>query len=351
MNVTMSLYGTTKDGKEVYAFTVENKSGAYIELLSYGATLNKIVVPDKNGNLADVLVGFDTMEGQEICTDSQGRTVGRVANRIDSCGVTVDGINYQITKNVGGEFTLHSNHEYETAVWNYKVEGDDTVIFGYHSPDGAEGFPGEVDNEVAFTFTEDNEVIIRYNCVPTEKCPLNVTNHAYFNLNGFDSGTILNHTVRFFCDRYTPTDSRAIPTGEIRSVEGTAFDFREPKTIGRDVEADDIQLKIGRGYDHNFCIESYDGTLKKYAVVKGDKSGRVMECFTDLPGVQFYIGNFMNGTQTGKAGLPLEHRTGFCLETQYYPDAVNHQEFIQNIFTPDKPFKSTSIYKFSVEED
>ena len=349
MKITKSLYGTAKDGKEVYSFVIENSSGAFIELLNYGATLNKIVVPDSDGKFADVLVGFDTMEGQELCTDSQGRTVGRVANRIDSCGITIDGKHYAITKNVNNDITLHSNHEYENAVWDHMVRGLDTVQFRYYSPDGAEGFPGEVDNKVAFTFTEDNEVIIKYTCVPTEKCPLNVTNHAYFNLNGFDSGSILGHEVQLFCDAYTPTDERAIPTGEIRSVEGTVFDFRTPKTIGKDVEADDVQLKIGRGYDHNFQIAGYDGTLRKYGEVRGDKSGRVMECFTDLPGVQFYIGNFMNGTQIGKAGLPLEHRTGFCLETQYFPDAANHPEFIQNIFTPDKPFISTSVYKFSAK--
>ncbi len=349
MKITKSLYGVTKQGKEVFSFIIENDSGAYIELLNYGATLNKIVVPDCNGVLNDILVGFDTMEGQELCTDSQGRTVGRVANRIDGCGVTIDGKNYQITKNVNGQITLHSNHEYETAVWDYIINENDSVIFTYHSPDGAEGFPGEVNNEVAFSFSDSNEVKIKYNCVPSEKCPLNVTNHAYFNLNGFDGGQILGHEVQFFCNAYTPTDERAIPTGEIRSVEGTPFDFRETKTIGRDVDADDIQLKFGKGYDHNFCIDGFDGTLKKYAVVKSEKSGRVMECFTDLPGVQFYIGNFMNGTQIGKNGLPLEYRTGFCLETQYYPDAVNHSEFIQNIFTPDKPFISTSVYKFSVK--
>ncbi len=348
MTVTKKLYGTTENGTEVYSFEIKNSAGSYIGLVSYGATLNKIVVPDKNGNFNDVLVGFDTMEGQLLCTDSQGRTVGRVANRIAGRGFDIDGVNYQITKNVNGMFTLHSNHEYETAVWDYEIIGDSAVKFTYHSPLNAEGFPGEVDNEVTFSFNDENEVRIDYNCTPTQKCPLNVTNHAYFNLDGFDGGTILNHIVKFNCDAYTPTDEYAIPTGEIRSVEGTPFDFRKPKAIGRDVEADDIQLKIGRGYDHNFRIEGYDGTLKKFAEVKSEKSGRIMECFTDLVGVQFYIGNFMDGTQTGKAGLPLNHRTGFCLETQYFPDALNHTEFMPNIFTPDKPFVSTTIYRFSV---
>lgn len=347
MKIEKNLYGKTKDGKDVYSFVITNESGAYIELVSYGATLNKIVVPDKNGELADVLVGFDTMEGQELCTDSQGRTVGRVANRIAGRGIDIDGKNYQITKNVNGKFTLHGNHEYEIAVWNDEIIGDDSVKFTYHSPKNAEGFPGEVDNEVLFSFNDDNEVTIKYNCTPTEKCPLNVTNHAYFNLDGFDGGSILNHIVKFNCDAYTPTDADAIPTGEIRNVEGTAFDFRTPKTIGKDVDVDDEQLIIGRGYDHNFQIENYDGTLKLYAEVKSEKSGRVMECYTDLPGVQFYIGNFMDGTQIGKAGKPLMHRSGFCLETQYFPDALNHKEFIQNVFSPEKPFISTSVYKFS----
>ena len=347
MKITKSLYGLIKDNKEVYSFIIENSKGAYIELLNFGATLNSIVLP-VSGRKIDVLVGFDTVEGQESCTDSQGRTVGRVANRIDTKGITVDGKNYQITKNVNGDFTLHSNHEYENAVWDSEIVSDSTVRFHYYSPEGAAGFPGSVENYVSFSFDEDNAVTIEYNAVPSEKCPLNLTNHAYFNLNGFDSGDILSHVLQLNCDRITPTDERAVPTGEIRPVEGTAFDFREPKTIGRDVETPDEQLIIGRGYDHNFLIEGYDGTLKKFCTVTGDKSNVTMEGYTDLPGVQLYIGNFMNGTQIGKAGLPLNFRTGFCLETQYSPDAPNHPEFIQNIFTPDKPFKSTTVYKFTI---
>lgn len=348
MTLTKNLYGKTKDGKEVYSYIIRNKNGAYIELVSYGATLNKIVVPDKDGVFRDVLVGFDTMEGQEICTDSQGRTVGRVANRIAGKGVTIDGRNYQITKNVDGLFTLHGNHEYETAVWDSEILSDNSVKFSYFSPEGAEGFPGSVKNEVIFSFDDNNAVKIEYYAVPSEKCPLNLTNHAYFNLNGFDAGTVLGHYLKLYCDAYTPTDEKAIPTGEIRPVENTAFDFRNGKTIGQDVNVPDEQLIIGRGYDHNFRITGYDGTLRRFAESVGDISKIKMEAYTDLPGVQLYIGNFMNGTQTGKAGLPLEYRTGFCLETQYFPDAVNHSEFIQNIFSPDRPFKSTTVYLFTI---
>lgn len=349
MKIEKTLYGTTENGIEVPCFTITNSAGAYIELVAYGATLNKIVVPDRDGNLNDVLVGFDTMAGQELCTDSQGRTVGRVANRIAGKGITIDGENYQITKNVNGKFTLHGNHEYAKAVWESEIVGDNAVKFTYDSADGNEGFPGNVQNAVTFSFDEENAVTIHYECVPDRKTAINVTNHAYFNLEGFDGGQITEHVLQLFCDAYTPTDTDCIPTGEIRPVAGTPFDFRLPKKIGRDVRHDDEQLKIGIGYDHNFQIENYDGTVQQFARVYEPKTGRVMRGYTDLPGVQLYIGNYMDGTQIGKAGKPLNYRQGFCLETQYFPDALNHAEFIPCAFTPDHPFISTTIFKFSAE--
>lgn len=349
MKIEKTVYGTTENGIEVPSFTITNSNGAYIELVAYGATLNKIVVPDRDGNLTDVLVGFDTMAGQELCTDSQGRTVGRVANRIAGKGITIDGEKYPITKNVNGKFTLHGNHEYAKAVWESEIVGDNAVRFTYFSADGNEGFPGNVRNAVTFSFDAENAVTIHYECVPDRKTAINVTNHAYFNLEGFDGGQITEHVLQLFCDAYTPTDTDCIPTGEIRPVAGTPFDFRLPKKIGRDVRHDDEQLKIGIGYDHNFQIENYDGTVKQFARVYEPKTGRVMRGYTDLPGVQLYIGNYMDGTQIGKAGKPLNYRQGFCLETQYFPDALNHAEFIPCAFTPDHPFISTTIFKFSAE--
>lgn len=349
MKIEQTLYGTTREGAEVPAFTITNEKGAYIELVAYGATLNKIVVPDRDGKLYDVLVGFDTMEGQELCTDSQGRTVGRVANRIAGKGITIEGQTYAITKNVNGKFTLHGNHEYETVVWDSEIVDESSVRFTYESKDGNEGFPGNVRNEVTFSFDDNNAVTIRYACTPDRPTAINVTNHAYFNLEGFDGGQITEHTVELRCDAYTPTDEDAIPTGEIRAVEGTPFDFRVPKTVGRDLSIPDEQLRIGRGYDHNFRIEHYDGTLRQFARVREPQSGRVMCCYTDLPGVQFYIGNFMDGTQIGKQGKPLCYRQGFCLETQYFPDALNHPEFLPCLFDPEHPFLSTTVYQFSAE--
>lgn len=349
MKMTKSLYGKTADGKEVFSFTIKNESGAEIELLSYGATLNKISVPDRNGDFADVLVGFDTMEGQLSCTDSQGRTVGRVANRISGNGITIDGKNYPITKNIDGKFTLHGNHEYENTVWDYEILGDDSVKFSYFSADGNEGFPSNLQNEVTFTFTDKNEVKIHYDCRPDGKTPINVTNHAYFNLGGYASGNILSHEMQIFAKYFTPMNEDSIPTGEIRSVENTPFDFRIPKKIGRDVSSPDEQLIIGRGYDHNFCLENYTGALREFAMVYDPESGRKMTCYTDLPGVQFYIGNYMDGSQIGKGKLPLTHRSGFCLETQYYPNALNNPDFIQNLFDENHPFVSDTVYRFSAE--
>lgn len=349
MKTEQFLYGTLKDGRTVPAFKITNEKGAYVELIAYGATLNKIVVPDKNGVLEDVLVGFDTLEGQLLCTESNGRTVGRVANRIAGNGITIDGKNYPLTKNVDGKFTLHGNHEYATALWNAEILGDNAVKFSYDSKDGNEGFPGNVHNEVTMSFSEDCKVKIHYEAHTDAPTAINMTNHAYFNLAGYDAEQIVDHEVQLFCDAYTPTNTDCIPTGEIRSVAGTPFDFRQPKTIRQDVDADDEQLKLGIGYDHNFAIADYDGTLRKFAIVKEPKTGRVMTAYTDLPGVQFYIGNWMGKQQIGKGGKEILYRQGFCLETQYFPDAMNHDTFIPCLFTPEKPYISETVYAFSAE--
>ena len=348
MTIQQFSYGKLADGRDVPAFKIENNSGAYIELVSFGATLNKIVVPDKNGNLKDVLVGSDTLEQQIACTESNGRTVGRVANRISEKGITIDGVNYQITKNKG-KFTLHSNHEFSSALWDAKIVGDNAVTFSYDSKDGNEGFPGNLHTEVTMSFSEDNAVTLDYTATTDAKTAVNLTNHAYFNLAGFDAGEILDHEVQLFCDAMTPTDEDAIPTGEIRDVTGTPFDFRTPKTIRQDVDAKEEQMLIGKGYDHNMAIANYDGTLRKFAIVKEKESGRVMTAYTTLPGVQFYIGNWMGKHQLGKENKEILYRQGFCLETQYFPDAMNHESFLPCLCTPEKPYNSKTVYVFSVE--
>ena len=350
MKIEKFIYGNLPDGRAVPAYTITAQNGAYVELIAYGATLNKIVVPDKNGALEDVLVGFDTMEGQLLNTESNGRTVGRVANRIAGNGIVIDGKTYPITKNIDGKFTLHSNHEFATALWDSEIVGDNAVKFSYDSKDGNEGFPGNLHTEVTMSFDEDCNVTLQYAATTDAPTAVNLTNHAYFNLEGFSADEIVDHEVQLFCDAMTPTNSDCIPTGEIRPVAGTPFDFRTPKTIKQDVDADDDQLKLGIGYDHNFRIENYDGTLRKFAVVKAPKTGRVMTAYTTLPGVQFYIGNWMGKHQIGKAGKEILYRQGFCLETQYFPDALNHKEFIPCLFTPDKPYISTTVYAFSTKD-
>ena len=349
MKIEKFIYGNLPDGRAVPAYTITAQNGAYVELIAYGATLNKIVVPDKNGVLEDVLVGFDTMEGQLLNTESNGRTVGRVANRIAGNGIVIDGKTYPITKNIDGKFTLHSNHEFATALWDSEIVGDNAVKFSYDSKDGNEGFPGNLHTEVTMSFDEDCNVTLQYAATTDAPTAVNLTNHAYFNLEGFSAGEIVDHEVQLLCDAMTPTNSDCIPTGEIRPVDGTPFDFRTPKTIKQDVDADDEQLKLGIGYDHNFQIENYDGTLRKFAVVKAPKTGRVMTAYTTLPGVQFYIGNWMGKHQIGKAGKEILYRQGFCLETQYFPDAMNHKEFIPCLFTPKKPYTSTTVYAFSTK--
>lgn len=348
MSIEKRAYGSTSDGRAVDAYVITNKSGAYIQLLTYGATLDKIVVPDRDGKPADVLLGFDDMDGQENRHASQGRVVGRVANRITGNGLHIDGKDIPITKNVEGKITLHGAHEYAEANWAGEIVSDNAVRFSYVSPDGTHGFPGRVENTVIYTFTEDNAVQIDFYAVSDKKTVLNLTNHVYFNLGGYDAGSILGHELQIFADAYTPMGDLSVPTGEIRPVKGTPFDFNEMKTIGRDVNADDEQLRVGNGYDHNFRLLNYNGEVRRFAIAKDPVSGRVMECFTDLPGVQLYIGNFLCDV-VGKGGKPMANRTGFCLETQYFPNACNNPHFVQNVFDAGEPFKSTTIFKFSAE--
>lgn len=336
-------HGTTASGERVDAFTIKNSSETAVEIITYGATLNRIFTPDKNGDFADVLVGFDTVEGYEKYSDYQGMTVGRYANRLENGEFSIDGVKYQVEKNENGITCLHGGSELSTAVWKALIVDDNSLEMTYHSPDGSKGFPGNVDFKVTFTLFEDNSLKIDYYAVSDKKTVLNLTNHAYFNLAG--EGDILAHELMINADAYTPTDERSIPTGEIRPVEGTAFDFRQAKPIGRDIGADDPQLLMCKGYDHNFCLNDGDGPV---ATAYEPTSGRQLEVFTDLCGVQLYTGNFLDGTKPGKQDKPLIKHAGFCLETQFYPNTPNMPEFPQCTFEAGEPFKSTTVFKFSL---
>ncbi len=352
MSVTKEYYGTMPDGKDVYEYTIENSRNVKASIITYGATLNRFVCPDRNGEFEDILIGFDTLEGHMnnpgyYC----GQTVGQYANRICGGKFTVGSGEYNVTRNENGKTCLHGGGEYSHAVWNAIIADDNKVEFSYHSDDGNEGFPGNVDVTVTFTLDDDNTLSIDYCAVSDADTIINLTNHAYFNLGTARNGDILSHELTLMCDSFTPTDADSIPTGEIRSVEGTPFDFRTAKPIGRDIDADDIQLVQCGGYDHNFCINGENGKLRKFAHVLDPKTGRTLDGYTDLPGVQLYTGNFMSSDDTGKENVRFDKRYAFCLETQFYPDTPNHENFPQCILKADKKFMTTTEYRVGVDEE
>lgn len=343
--IVRDAFGTTEKGERVDIFTIKNSSETAVDIITYGATINSIYVADKNGEFADVLCGFDTIEGHEKLSNYQGMTVGRYANRIANGEFEIDGVKYEVVKNEKGITSLHGGGELSHAVWKAIIVDDSSLEMTYTSPDGANGFPGKVDFKVTFTLHEDNALEVKYFAVSDKKTIINMTNHAYFNLAG--KGDILNHMLKINADAYTPTDATSIPTGEIRPVEGTAFDFREFKQIGKEIHADDIQLDQCKGYDHNFCLNDGDDAA---AIAYDPESGRMMEVFTDLPGVQLYCGNFLDGTRPGKKGEPLIQHCGFCLETQYYPNTPNMPAFPQCTVNAGEKFESTTVFRFSVKK-
>ena len=337
-------FGTTEGGEQVDLFTIESSSGTAVDIITYGATVNSIFTADRNGDKADIIMGFDTIEGHEKLSNYQGMTVGRYANRIADGKFTLDGTVYDLVRNEKGITCLHGGGELSHAVWKAIIVDDSSVEMTYTSPDGAMGFPGKVDFKVTFTLYEDNSFKIDYFAVSDKKTVINMTNHAYFNLAG--KGDILGHELMINADCFTPTDANSIPTGELRSVEGTAFDFRKPKPIGRDIGENDEQLIQCKGYDHNFCLNESDGPA---AVAYDPQSGRVMEVFTDLPGVQLYCANFLDGTRAGKKGVPLIKHCGFCLETQFYPNTPNMPDFPQCTYDAGEKYESSTVFRFSVK--
>lgn len=347
MGITISSFGKLEDGREAKLITIANANGMSIEITNYGATLVSIVTPDKEGRHADVLLGYADVTGYEKYGGYLGAVIGRNGNRIGGASFEINGVTYEMSKNEN-ENNLHSGPDgYDAKIWDMKVEEEaQKVEFSYHSPDMEQGFPGNFDVTVSYTLTNENEIKITYTGKSDKDTIANMTNHSYFNLDGHDSGSILDHEVWIDADAITAVDAQCIPTGEIYPVEGTPFDFRIAKAIGRDIEKENDQLKKGGGYDHNYVLNT-DGTLKKVAEVTGPVSGRRMEVFTDCVGMQFYTGNFMESTWIGKDGKNYGKRMGFCMETQYFPDAVHHENFASPILKAGDVYQTTTIYKFS----
>ena len=355
MGMSSRSFGTTKDGTEVTEYTLTNANGTSCSFIDMGAAWVTMNVKDKNGVFADVVMGYDNPDAYFMNPTSCGECVGRNANRIAHAKFTLEGKEYQLGKN-NNDNNLHSGPDkWFTHVFKGELqetaEGS-SVRFTKFSKDGEQGFPGNLEFAVTYTLTEDDALKIEYEACADQTTIINPTNHAYFNLAGDGSGDVFGHVLCMNADRFTPTDEYSIPYGELWDVAGTPFDFREPKTIGRDIKADYEQLQFVGGYDHNMVLNDQDGTVRLAAVFTDPESGRTMQVFTDLPGMQLYTGNNIKNTCVGKNGADYQPWMGVCFETQYYPDAMNHQDtdWPQPIFKAGEKYHSVTIYKFGVVE-
>lgn len=344
MGLETKKFGTTKAGEEVTLYALTNKNGMRAEFIDYGANITALYVPDKNGKLDDVVLGFDDMDGYEVNGCFFGAFIGRHGNRIGGAKFELNGVTYELEKNDGANNLHGGTPGYHHVM--YKAETtSDSVTFSRTSPDMEQGYPGNLDISVTYTLTDDNELKITYNASSDKDTLCNVTNHSYFNLKGHDGGEITDHTVWIKANGFTETADDLIPTGAIADVTGTPMDFRTKKAIGDDIGADYKPLVIAGGYDHNYALDKKAGALEKVAELSEDSTGRTMEVYTDLPGMQLYSGNFINREQ-GKNGAQYTKRTGVCFETQFFPNSVNVPSFDSCVLKAGKKFTSTTIYKF-----
>lgn len=337
--------------KNVYLYELSNKNGVQAYFTNYGARLVGLWVPDSNGKLCDVVLGFSNASDYNNPKEPFfGTIVGPFGNRIAKGKFKLDGKSYHLAVN-NGPNTLHGGFKgVHFAHWTLKASDTSSLTFAYTLPDGQEGFPGNIQMEVTYSLNDDNELMISYRAESDKKTVINLTNHAYFNLNGEGSGTILDHQLQLFANQYTPVDSTLIPTGQLAPVKGTAFDFTTLKSIGKDINVNDEQLSYGKGYDHNFVLDKEkEGDWYKAAHVVGDKSGIVLDLLTTEPGIQFYSGNFMNEQVQLKNGTKDSFRTAFCLEPQHFPDAPNQPTFPTTVVNPGEVYQTKSLYRFSVK--
>ena len=339
--ITANKFGQTADGREVLAFTLTDEART-ATVLNYGGILQSLVVPDKNGKLTDVVLGYNTVEEYENNGGYLGALIGRFGNRIGAGKLTLDGKEYALYCNDRGNHLHGGKSGFNTKIWSHEIKGDELVLF-LVSPDGEENYPGTLKVQVTYSF-QNGELKISYRATTDKKTAVNLTNHAYFNLNGEGDGSILDHTLQIESDCITPTNETMIPVGGFKKVAGTPFDFNSPKTIGKDIDKEDIDLKQGNGYDHCYLLKG--NGYRKYAVCKGEKSGIQMSCYTDAPAVQFYAGNGLH--QQGKTAY-YGKRAGFCLETQAIPNNVNVPEYAtygSSVLNAGETYAYTAVYKF-----
>lgn len=342
--VNVSDFGSLSNKESAKLYVLTNNNEASISLCDYGATLVSVNVPDKNGNNVDVVLGYDDVTGYEKAETFFGATVGRNGNRIKNGSFTINGKTYQLEKNDNGN-NLHSGTKFfNKRMWQVSEYDDSHVKFVLNSEDGDQGYPGKVEISVTYTLTEENEIVIEYEGVPSEDTILNMTNHSFFNLSGEGSGTVLEQEAYIDSDKYTLTDDFSIPTGELADVENTPMDFREYRVIGKSIDEDFKPLNQAGGYDHNWSIKG-EGSFRRVAGLKSSETGIEMEVYTDLPGLQMYAGNYLE-RENGKNSNTYLKRHGICFETQFFPDAINHSEFISPITKAGQRYYTKTSYKF-----
>ena len=335
------------DGQPVALFTLTNASGANVGIIEYGGIVVSLNVPDRDGHLGDVVLGFDTLDAYVADTPYFGAITGRYANRIAGGKFEIDGMAYELPVN-NGPNSLHGGIKgFDKVVWKgTPAESGDGVSFSYVSQDGEEGYPGTLESTVTYTWTDSNELRIDYEASTDKPTVVNLTNHSYFNLKDGGASPILDHVLMINASQYTPVDATSIPLGDIASLDGSPLDFREPTAIGARIEEEDEQLGFGAGYDHNYVIDRDADGLALAATVSEPETGRVMDVLTAEPGVQFYSGNFLDGHHIGKGEIAYERRSGLCLETQHYPDSPNQPDFPSTVLRPGEAYKTSTVYKF-----
>jgi aldose 1-epimerase len=347
--VSKADFGKMPDGKAVQIFTLTNEHGLEARICTYGGAVVSLKTPDRNGQMADIVLGFDSLEGYLNTAEPYfGALIGRYGNRIAHARFTLDGKVYSLPVNNGAN-TLHGGDKgFDKVVWTPRQLPDGGLELTYVSKDGEEGFPGTLKATVVYHLTAANELKIDYSATTDKDTVVNLTNHSYFNLKGAGNGLILDHVLTIHASRFTPVDAGLIPTGELKPVAGTPFDFTRPTAVGSRIGQNDEQLKLGNGYDHNFVLNRTGSGLSLAARVEEPTTGRVLEVETTEPAVQFYTGNFLDGTLKGKGGHVYPMRAALCLETQHYPDSPNHPSFPTTLLKPDQTYQTTTVYRFSV---
>jgi aldose 1-epimerase len=350
-SVERGPFGTTPGGEAVELFTVTNANGMRVRFTNYGGIIVSVEVPDRNGRLGDVVLGFDSLDGYLGDHPFFGAVIGRYGNRIAGGRFTLDGRTYRLARNDGPNHLHGGVRGFDKVVWQAEPFQDQTgagAVLTYVSPDGEEGYPGTLTVRVTYTLTPSDELVFDYHATTDRATVVNLTNHAYWNLDGHAAGDVLGQTLQLNAPHFTPVNSTLIPTGEIRSVRGTPFDFTTPTPIGSRIGERDQQLRHGGGYDHNWVLERQGGGLSLAARLHSPATGRLMDVYTTEPGIQFYSGNFLDGTIRGKDGAVYGHRTGLCLETQHFPDSPNQPAFPSTVLRPGEVYTSRTAHRFSV---